>query len=214
MPDLTYRFDDYTEEFHSKWLARIRKYAQSSSLPDNLILEIGSNRGRFLSRIASRFPDRFALGIEYRPKFTEIAERRLVRQEIDNAKILTADANLALPILIDDEQLGDIFIPFPDPWWKRKHRKRRIIQPEFLDLIAAKLKDHGHLWIRTDVGPLADDMQALIDAHPAFEPLPFDDLPTVDALPRTTREEKIIAHEQIPIHLVYYQRRRRRENSP
>ncbi len=207
VPDLSYRFDDHTEEHNDQFLKRIREFARNRSLPQNLIVEIGSNRGRFLAAMAERHPDRFALGIEYRPKFTEIAKRRLARRGLDNAEILTADANLVFPILIDDGQIGDIFIPFPDPWWKRKHRKRRIIQPEFLDLLARKMKDDGRVWIRTDVGPLADDMQATLDAHPDFEPLGFDEIPT-EPLPRTTRERNII-NEKIPIHLLYYRRRPR-----
>ncbi len=207
MADLSYRFDKYTEKYDKFHLDRIREFARTTPLPDNLMVEIGSNRARFLSRLAEENPDRFLLGIEWREKHVDYGCGVLADRGIENAKLIQADANHALPILIDEEQIGDLFIPFPDPWWKIRHRKRRIIQPEFLDLVAEKMKDGGTLWIRTDVGSLADDMQEIIDAHPAFEPLPLDEFPKTP-FPRTTREVTILKRG-LPVHLLYYRRRPR-----
>jgi hypothetical protein len=64
----------------------------------------------------------------------------------------------------------------------------------------------GTLWIRTDVGPLADDMRDVLVEHPDFEPLPFDEFPD-EPFPRSTRERHVIG-EGMPVNVVYFQRRR------
>lgn len=205
MADLTHRFDPVIEENYAFYLQGIRDFARENPLPQELAVEIGSNRGLFLSRLARAWPERFHLGIEWRMKYVRWGNELLEEEGIENALLLQADANLALPILCDDGQIADLFVLFPDPWWKKKHRKRRIIQPEFLDLLAKKIRPQGTLWIRTDVGSLADDMMEIVDAHPEFEHIPWDQMPR-EPFPRTTREEKIL-RKRLPVHTLYYRRR-------
>lgn len=205
MADLEFRFDKLIEEHEAFHLERMRTFARNQALPPDLVVEIGSNRGLFLSRLARQWHDRTLLGIEWRKKYVDWGNETLAMEGIQNASFLQGDANLALPIVADNGQIADVFILFPDPWWKKRHRKRRIIQPHFLDLLGRKMSAGGHLWIRTDVGPLADDMRSIIDQHPAFELLPWEEMP-VEPFPRTTREEKII-RKRLPIHTLYYRRR-------
>lgn len=207
MSAVSHRFDYYTEKFDQWHLERIREFARENPLPDDLVIEIGANRGRFLTGLAQRWPDRFILGIEWRKKHVDFAQETLAELGLKNAAMLQADANHAIPLIIKDGQIGDLFILFPDPWWKARHRKRRVIQPQFLDLIAQKMKDNGRLFIRTDVGTFADDMQEIIDAHPEFIPLSSDEIP-LQPFPRTTREVSIM-RKGLPIHLLYYRRRPR-----
>lgn len=155
--------------------------------------------------MAQQFPDRVALGIEIRNKYAKLARRDLEKANVDNAYVLAADAALALPILIDDGQISDVFVLYPDPWWKKKHRKRRVIRPDFLDLLARKMESGGHVWVRSDVGPLADDMRDTLLAHPEFEPLPPEEFP-VQPFPRSTRERKWVAAHN-PVNLVYFRRK-------
>ncbi|AWV89372.1 tRNA (guanosine(46)-N7)-methyltransferase TrmB [Bradymonas sediminis] len=204
MANLDFRFDDITEKFQAEELERIRAFGRSKTLPDLVSLEIGTNRGRFLSEVAQQFPDRYFLGAEW-TALAKNARSRLKRDGVENADVLAADANNLLPILIDDGQLRELFLLFPDPWWKMKHRKRRVIQPEFLDLIAQKMPSGGNIWIRTDVGTFADDMRETLAAHPEFEPLDVFDYP-LEHFPRSTRERHVI-RGGIPIHTIYYKRR-------
>lgn len=204
MPDLDLRFDDITEQYSSRQLEEIRSFARASDLPDDLVLEIGSNRGRFIHKLARERPDSFILGVELRYKYVKLARRDLKRDGLTNAHILCADANLVMPIVIDDGQLTDLFLLYPDPWWKKRHRKRRVIQPEFLDLLARKMRPGGNLWIRTDVGPLADDMRDTLVDHPDFQPIPPDEFP-VEPFLRSTREASSIG-KGLPINLVYFRR--------
>jgi tRNA (guanine-N7-)-methyltransferase len=202
--NLDYRFDDHIETYQAPELERIRSFARSKTLPDQVSLEIGTNRGRFLSELARRFPDRYFLGVEW-TSLAANARSRLKRDGVENADVLAADANHVLPILIDDGQLREVFLLFPDPWWKMRHRKRRVIQPEFLDLIARKMPSGGRLWIRTDVGTFADDMREIIAAHQEFEPVDVFEFP-LEPFPRSTRERHVI-RGGIPIHTIYYQRK-------
>lgn len=202
--NLDYRFDEYTEKYQAPELARIREFAREKSLPDQVSLEIGTNRGRFLSELARRNPQRYYLGVEW-TALAHNARSRLKRDGVSNADVLAADANHALPILLKDGQLREVFLLFPDPWWKLRHRKRRVIQPDFLNLIAQKMPPGANLWIRTDVGTFADDMREVLRAHPEFKPLDLFDFPA-EPFPRSTRERHVI-RAGIPIHSIYYQRR-------
>ena len=202
MPDLDYRFDPVIEEHYDLQLAEIRAFAREMGQPGWLSMEIGTNRGKFLAALASAHPDRFYLGVELRKSWAETAQRRVERQGLDNAHVLRADANHVLPIVVEDGQLDELFLLFPDPWWKARHHKRRIIQPEFLDLLAQKMRPGGHLWIRTDVGPLADDMRQTLVAHPRFEPLSLEEYPA-EILPRSTRERHVV-RQKMPIHTLYW----------
>ncbi len=209
MPNLDYRFDKYTEEYQSDELEHVREFAREHPLPERVSMEIGTNRGRFLRDMAQRNPERYYLGIEWTNSLADTAQERLERAEVDNAVVLRADANHVLPVVIDDGQLDELFLLYPDPWWKKRHHKRRVIQPAFLDLLSAKMKPGGKLWIRTDVGTFADDMRETIDAHPDFRPMDVFDIP-LEPFPRSTRERHVI-ESGIPVHLVYYEKKKVRE---
>lgn len=204
MPDLDFRFDEITENYSRRQLDEVRAFARTHTLPPDLMLEIGTNRGRFLKQLAEKHPASGVLGVELRYKYVKLARRDLKTAQIENAHVICADANLLLPIVIDDGQLTDLFVLYPDPWWKKRHRKRRIIQPEFLDLLARKMRPGGTLWVRTDVGPLADAMRRTLVEHDDFAPMPPDEFP-VEPFLRSTREAKSIANG-LPVNLLYFRR--------
>lgn len=204
MPNLDYRFDKYTEEYDSDELERIREFARTVDLPERVSIEVGTNRGKFLSKLAHAFPDKTFLGIEWQGKLAGIARRRVERNGAENAHVMHADANHVLPVVFDDGQVDEFFLMYPDPWWKTRHRKRRVIQTEFLDLLAPKMRVGGHLWIRTDVGTFADDMRETINAHPGFAPVELSDIPN-EPFPHSTREKHVI-RMGLPVHVLYYER--------
>jgi len=204
MSDLEFRFDNYTEQFASKMLAELRAYAVDHPFDGPVSIEIGTNRGKFLTEIATAHPEKTYLGLELRKSFAGIAHRRLKRDGNTNADCIHADANLAIPILFDDGQIEEMFLLYPDPWWKARHHKRRIIQETFLDLMEQKMPSGGKIWIRTDVGPLADEMRDTLLLHKSFEPLPIEEYP-LEAFPWTNREQHCF-EAGIPSHLVYFYR--------
>jgi tRNA (guanine-N7-)-methyltransferase len=205
MANPSLRFDDITETYHARELADARALAESWRFEPPVSIEIGSNRGLFLRKLAQENPERSYLGIELRPKFAQMANEAFAREGITNAHILACDAALAMPILFDDASIGELFVLYPDPWWKGRHRKRRIIRPDFLDLLAPKMIPGGKLWIRTDVGPLANDMRGVLNEHAAFEVMPLDEYPQRPFL-RSERELRTLSL-QMPVHVLYYKRR-------
>ena len=204
MADLDYRFDDVIEEHYDRQLAEVRAFARQADLGGHLALEIGSNRGQFLAGLAARHPERRYVGVELRKKWAEEANARLDELGLDHAHVLRADALFVLPIVFDPGQIDEVFVLYPDPWWKRRHRKRRIIRDEFLDLLAPRMAPGAPLWVRTDVGPLAHDMRDVLLDHPAFEPMPLADYPA-RPLPCSTRDTVTLRNE-LPVQLVYFRR--------
>jgi len=116
-----------------------------------LELEIGSGKGMFISNAAVQYPDHNFLGIEINGKFSRHAAVRLIRQNCTNAVIVCGDAALILQEVIPNDTLAAVHVYFPDPWWKRAHRKRRILRPEVLKLIENRLAPGCPLHFWTDV---------------------------------------------------------------
>jgi len=204
MADLDHRFDATTEEFYDLQLAALRQRAERG-IPEDVSVEIGANRGAFIRGMAELYPERHFIGIELRKKWAEYAQESLERYGLDaRAEVMRADATFALPILFDDAQIKELFILYPDPWWKTRHRKRRVVRDDLLDVIAKKMAPGAPLWIRSDVGPLANDMRAVLNAHPEFRLLPLERYP-MQPFPRSERDRLSIS-KGMPVQILYYER--------
>jgi len=116
-----------------------------------LELEIGSGKGMFMSKAAGQFPQHNFLGIEISVKYARFSAARLIRQNRSNAVMVCGDAALVLRDVIPHDTLAAVHVYFPDPWWKRAHRKRRILRAEVLQLIESRLMPGGVLHFWTDV---------------------------------------------------------------
>ena len=116
-----------------------------------LELEIGTGKGMFISNAAGQFPQHNFLGIEISVKYARYAAARLIRQNRSNAVMVCGDAARILQDVIPSESLSAVHVYFPDPWWKRAHRKRRILRSEVLQLIESRLMAEGMLHFWTDV---------------------------------------------------------------
>src|SRR5262249_41316075 len=100
--------------------------AQLFSSEQPLEVEIGSGRGLFLLNAASSRPKINFLGVEYDFKEGRRGARRLKKRALPNARVLGADARIVLARYLEDRAAQALHVYFPDPWWKRRHRKRRI----------------------------------------------------------------------------------------
>jgi tRNA (guanine-N7-)-methyltransferase len=116
-----------------------------------LELEIGSGKGLFIRCAADQVPEHNFLGIEIGQKYARFSAARLCDRKNCNAVMVCGDAAQILKEQIPDDFLEAVHVYFPDPWWKRAHRKRRILRPEVLRLIELRLRPGGmfHFW--TDV---------------------------------------------------------------
>ena len=132
-------------------------------------IDVGSGRGLFLVNSAERHPDINYLGIER--DFTEArrAAKRLQRRGLPNARILGGDVRSAFGKLISPGTVSALHVYFPDPWWKKKHRRRRVFTDEFADLAALVLKPGGFLHSWTDVEDYFEVISALMNHHAQFE---------------------------------------------
>ena len=125
--------------------------AQMFQLCQSLEVEIGTGKGLFLQRQASAMPSTNYLGIEISLKYARFAASKLARAALTNARILHADARRTFSDHFPDGSLSGIHIYFPDPWWKKRHHKRRLLTPDFVRELTRTLVPEGivHFW--TDV---------------------------------------------------------------
>ena len=116
-----------------------------------LEFEIGSGKGMFITKAAGQFPHHDFLGIEISEKYARFSAARLIRQHHTNAVMVCGDAALVLRDAIPRDTLFAVHVYFPDPWWKRAHRKRRVLRSDVLQLIESRLMPGGTLHFWTDV---------------------------------------------------------------
>jgi tRNA (guanine-N7-)-methyltransferase len=135
-------------------------------------LEVGSGRGLFLVTAGASRPDTNFLGVEYDFKEGRRAARRFQKREFPNVRLLGADANIVLPKYLSDRSLAGVHVYFPDPWWKRRHRRRRIWNPGFVDQIARILRPGGLLHAWTDVEEYFEVIRRLLTPRPEYRMLP------------------------------------------
>ena len=116
-----------------------------------LEIEIGSGKGLFLLNASGEHPERRYLGIEIAKKYARFSAYRFAQQERQNARMLRGDAMKFMREFVADASVSDVHIYFPDPWWKDRHRQRRVINPEMVANIQRTLIPGGtfHFW--TDV---------------------------------------------------------------
>ena len=138
------------------------------------VLEIGFGMGDSLAQMASENPRLNYIGIEvHRPGVGSLLAS-IEENQIDNIRIINHDAVEVLQQAIPNQSLDAIQIFFPDPWPKKRHYKRRLIQAPFVELLAKKLKSNGRLHLATDWKNYADWIKEIMSASPDFSKLPDD----------------------------------------
>lgn len=132
-----------------------------------LVVEIGFGNGEATLWRAQRDPERNYLGIEvHRPGVGRLM-RRAEAEEVDNLRVARCDA-VDFIAAMPAASIDACIVEFPDPWTKKRHHKRRLIQPAFLELITAKLRSGGRLQLATDWAEYAEHMLAVCAAAPGL----------------------------------------------
>ena len=116
---------------------------------DSYYLEIGSGKGQFLVDMAKKFPNLTFIGVERNVTCSGFTAKKLVENEIKNAKLVFADAAQMMPS-IKDGSIETIFLNFSDPWPKKRHTKRRLTSESFLSEYYRVIKKGGKLIFKTD----------------------------------------------------------------
>jgi len=132
------------------------------------ILEIGFGNGDALASIAGQQPDTDFIGIEvHRPGIGRLLQQ-LDEHNLDNVRIMREDAVQVLKTCMPDNSLDRVLLFFPDPWHKKRHHKRRIVQADFVELLARKIRPGGCLHMATDWEDYAVHMLEVMEQSPRF----------------------------------------------
>jgi tRNA (guanine-N7-)-methyltransferase len=176
--------------------------------PLDLVVEIGFGRGEFLFDLAQREPATAHLGVEYSGKRVLKVARRLARTEIVNVRLIQARGEQVVAELLPPASVRDFWVNFPDPWPKKRHQRRRLLQAGFVERLAERLVAGGGLHVATDHVPYAEEIDSVLSAEPRLENLAAPE-PCFKEVPGrvATAYELAWRAEGRPLHFFEYQRR-------
>ena len=143
--------------------------AQAFGRDAPLVLEIGSGMGEATAQMAAADPDRDVLAVEVHTPGLGSLLRLAEGAGLTNLRVVEADAREVLRDRLAPGSLDEVRVFFPDPWPKARHAKRRLVTAEFADLVAARLRPGGRLHVATDWASYAEQVLAVLVAHPSFE---------------------------------------------
>ena len=168
----------------------------------NCHLDIGSAAGEFLFDLALVNTSWNYLGIEIREKLVKNAKLKVIEKEIKNLYFLFGNANNILNDVQSKfiiKNLKSISFNFPDPWFKKRHYKRRVIQPEFINMLSNSLQKGTLIFIKTDVKDLFDYMDCTISSNLHFQKINKTDFNYSESFNpiqvKTNREEYVIINQ-------------------
>ncbi len=159
-------------------------------------IEVGCGKGLFLLTAALARPDINFVGVEIVRKYQLFTATRMAKRGLTNVRMACADARDLLRERIPPESVQAVHVYFPDPWWKKRHHKRRVFTADFVASIVRVLRPGGRLHVATDVESYFHIMRELIEAQPGLRTLPSSepDEPAPDPDLLTNFERK--AHQQ------------------
>ncbi len=133
-----------------------------------IVWEVGSGHGHFLEAYAQAHPQRVCVGIDIESDRVARARRKRDRAQLANLHFLRAEARLFIETLPPEVRFSSVFVLFPDPWPKLRHHKHRVMQPDFLTAVAARMSRGGRLFFRTDDRDYAAWTERLLCEHPRW----------------------------------------------
>jgi tRNA (guanine-N7-)-methyltransferase len=154
------------------------------------ILEIGFGMGSATAEIARNHPEIDYLGVEVHTPGVGALLKHIGEFSLDNLRIVQHDAVEVLRYMIAESSLDGIHIFFPDPWHKKRHHKRRLIQPVFVELLCSRLKPGGYLHLATDWEDYAHQMLDVMGANPHLRNVADDYASRPDYRPLTKFEQR------------------------
>jgi len=154
------------------------------------VLEIGFGMGEATAHIATVLPGTDFLCCEVHDPGVGALVKRIQDQALPNIRIVQHDAVEVLEHMVPPESLDGVHVFFPDPWHKKRHNKRRLIQPPLVALLASRLKAGGTIHCATDWEPYAQQMLAVLGAEPALANTAEGYAPKPDYRPLTKFEHR------------------------
>ncbi|MFN7087879.1 MAG: tRNA (guanosine(46)-N7)-methyltransferase TrmB [Burkholderiales bacterium] len=154
------------------------------------VLEIGFGMGEGLAETAAAHPDTNFLGVEVHTPGVGALLKLVGERGLSNVRVIQHDAVDVLERMIAPGTLAGVRIFFPDPWHKKRHHKRRLIQPPLVALLATRLEPGGYLHLATDWQDYAEQMLAVLSAEPLLSNSGSDYVPRPDTRPLTKFEQR------------------------
>jgi tRNA (guanine-N7-)-methyltransferase len=154
------------------------------------ILEIGCGMGETTATIAAAHPENDYLGIEVHTPGVGSLLKEIATRELSNLRVIQHDAVEVVRDMIAPTSLAGIHVFFPDPWPKKRHHKRRLIQPPFVALLASRLAPGGYFHCATDWEEYAQQMLAVLGAEPLLANTADGFAPRPDYRPQTKFETR------------------------
>lgn len=177
----------------------------SAILPGDgpLELDVGFGRGASLFARHEAAPESRLIGVEIKTKWSYKVEARCQRLGLEHVRAFAGDIREILPRSGPESCLDKVFLHFPDPWWKKRHRSRLVLQPAVLDDLARLIRPSGVLFVQTDVGERMELYESLVAEHEAFDGKRIDHNPYGSISNRESRAEE----DGLPIHRLLATRR-------
>ncbi|MGB3308155.1 MAG: tRNA (guanosine(46)-N7)-methyltransferase TrmB [Nodosilinea sp.] len=168
-----------------------------------LHIDIGCGKGMFALQMAQIQPEWNFLGLEIRKPVAESAQKRQREAGLTNLQFMFCNVNISLPALLESwgkqNPLQQVSIQFPDPWFKKRHQKRRVLQPELVSTLAAFLPVGGRVVVQSDVEAVAVDMCDRLAENPHFQRQNESWL-TDSPFPAQTDRERVTLEQGLPVH--------------
>lgn len=158
-------WDKYVVEFTGETLDLDALFEK----PQKLTVEIGFGMGDSLLEMAMHSPDQNFIGIEVHQPGVGKLLKGIADNEVTNLKLICHDAREILESGLPHHCIDRLLLFFPDPWHKKRHNKRRLVQPQFIDLLLEKLKANAELHFATDWEAYAEHMMEVLEANPRIE---------------------------------------------
>ena len=139
--------------------------------PQPIVLEIGSGHGHFLTRYAAEFPAKRCVGVDLCSERIVRSRRKVAHGRLLNCHFVRTDALEFLYALPPEVTFEEIWVLFPDPWPKKRHHKNRLMQPDFLEAVAARSRAGTRLYFRTDFAQYFESVAAFLPKLTSWQPL-------------------------------------------
>jgi tRNA (guanine-N7-)-methyltransferase len=172
-------------------------------------LDIGCARGKFLLDLAQQNPEINYLGIEIRRQLVELANQDRDNLGLTNLHYLFGNINSSAAILLESlpaNRLKMVSVQFPDPWFKKKHNKRRVIQPDLVAAIVKHLAFGGEIFLQSDIEEVAVEMRDRFAANPLLTQQHSITWLENNPLPMPTERELHVLGQNLPVYRVLFKK--------